>query len=109
MGDFYETAREAGDAKAAVGGSVNCKPGDLAYIVRDGGSDCLGLVVEVIRRSARHDGTPCWLVGVPEGYHLEHRETGKPIEGREFRIPDSWLRPIGGVPIHDEATDEVTA
>ncbi|KVS07784.1 hypothetical protein [Burkholderia vietnamiensis] len=88
---------------------MNCKPGDLAYIVRDSGSTALGLVVDVRRRSDRPDGTPCWMVGVPEGCFLECRATGRKINAREFRIPDAWLRPISGVPVTDDVTDEVTA
>lgn len=89
---------------------MNCKEGDLAYAVR-------GLytrydrppVVEVVRIYANHpEHGIVWVVrsreplpfagcdGEPRGY------------SQEVHAADDWLRPISGVPVHDEQLDEVT-
>jgi hypothetical protein len=87
---------------------MNCKPGDLAIIVkaplsRDGGP--LGLIVEVLG-----DGETdsmfgfCWL--------CKFRTPMETVGGHiltTLHVADDWLKPISGLPIDEEITDEVTA
>lgn len=88
---------------------MNCKVGDMAIVVRDSGSGASGAIVEVLRRSDRTDGTPAWVVQFSKGYELSHRCSGRVLSHNQARVPDAWLLPISGVPVHDEQHDEVTA
>ena len=94
---------------------MNCKPGDLAYVVRDKEfPENVGRIVEVIQ-PAMLDGSEA------PGFWWDVRALGKPhpvsyhgeacfaMYAMDFEMPDSDLRPISGVPLHDEACDEVTA
>ena len=81
---------------------MNCKPGDLACIV--GGltapSPSLGRVVEVIRFEGEFkDRGPVWLVRSQEPLPTNRGPKC------EFHSRDAWLRPISGVPVHDEETE----
>lgn len=110
---------------------MNCKPGDLAITVstRADGKRSPGVVgrtVEVVRRATigdvflAVDGTRIrWVNDVAAWVVRSHRplpwliDQG-PHEGRVFflverAIPDANLRPISGVPVHDEQHDEVSA
>ncbi|MET3232239.1 UNVERIFIED_ORG: hypothetical protein ABIC54_004444 [Burkholderia sp. 1263] len=97
---------------------MNCKPGDLAVIIRSSFPSNIGHIVEVLRRCPA-----CELIDplVPE---WECREIGSlekevwvfgeddtPPKDGEIDIADRDLRPISGVPVDDEVTDdlEITA
>jgi len=92
---------------------MNCKPGDLAYCIRvldSRLSENIGRIVTVLSRSdyLEEDSGPYWNVEA-------HAPGVLGFNGRGFArathcvIRDSSLRPISGVPVHDEVTDEVTA
>lgn len=89
---------------------MNCKPGDLAYIVAGlkTPSPNLGKVVEIVRYAGEDVFGAEWevrsqsAVQTRDGFGNSHMS-------REFFAPDAWLRPISGVPVHDEQHDEVTA
>lgn len=82
---------------------MNCKPGDLAYIVQsDAGNE--GVVVEVIRlcdERTRIHGEPTWLCRTSTP-----RITNMGFPDTESGVQDRRLRPISGVPVHDEEHDE---
>jgi hypothetical protein len=86
---------------------MNCKPGDLALVIRAELPENIGIVVEVVER--------CELFG--EGYWLCRARTpratlngfGHVVVADSGSVPDSWLRPISGVPVAEEIIDEVTA
>ncbi|MGB8422210.1 hypothetical protein [Paraburkholderia sp.] len=83
---------------------MNCKPGDLAYVVGD--IPEAGLVVTVVKAFGQDYEFGfgfCWTV--------ESREPQKTLRGfiTRFEVPDSNLRPISGVPVNEEVTEEVTA
>lgn len=90
---------------------MNCKPGDLAYIVRttSNAEEALGVVVEVVTRGRDIDGMPSWHVQVPDRFTISHRLTGRESFKNRLNVPDAWLRPISGIPIHDEQHEEVRA
>lgn len=95
---------------------MNCKPGDLAYIVRvdDGGNRyAIGLIVEVMRAvsfDCRADpDDPEWQCRSQTPVRARDMHTGLIVLTSEFDVKDSWLRPISGVPVTDDVTDEVTA
>jgi len=98
--------------------NLNCKPGDLAIITNSlpTGSLC-GRIVRVMRPAAAGeiftatDGFQCCGSGQEFCWVIEAEE---PISwyGRMFyRRPfaDRWLRPITGLPVDEEAHDEVAA
>ncbi|MDE4918576.1 hypothetical protein ACUXAV_000675 [Cupriavidus metallidurans] len=94
---------------------MNCKPGDLAYIVSaspdtKGWND--GRVVEVLHVYIDHHVHfgRVWQVRSQTPLSIFDGFTGAPIGTMtEFQCPDDWLRPISGVPVHDDLHDEVPA
>jgi hypothetical protein len=84
---------------------VNCKPGDLAYVVKRPFGGPVGVVVEVESFEEIH---PVY------GFLWVCRsKTPLPTIGLGFRcdviVADDWLRPITGLPITEDIKDEVTA
>jgi hypothetical protein len=91
---------------------MNCKPGDLAVIIRDRITENIGLLVEVQDDLDSHwqdDPCPHWLV-VSRGKPLLSRlyDDGAPIGEFEYAmdayVPDADLRPIRDP--GDDAQDE---
>lgn len=80
---------------------MNSKPGDLAYVSGAPVEEINGSTVEVLSRAApfREHGS-AWNCTCPS-----MREQGFAF----LPIPDVFLRPISGVPVHDEQLDEVPA
>jgi hypothetical protein len=89
---------------------MNCKPGDLAYVVR-GWAEDLGLIVEVIRSCPPSE----WEDAAEPEWECKSRSPvraargGRLVLSCEFDVKDSWLRPISGVPVTDDIEDEVPA
>lgn len=81
---------------------MNCKPGILAYVVFALHAECIGKVVRVIK-AASFLGVDCWQV------EFEGAMPVCLLDLDERFAMDSWLRPISGVPLHDEQHDEVSA
>jgi hypothetical protein len=100
---------------------MNCKPGDLAYVL--GSSKYAGRVVEVLSRVPQ--GVDFMM---PDGYtHVASsndwliRFVGAPVEcpmgfrgkkqwsrlGNYATAPDRKLRPISGLTVNDEVTDDI--
>lgn len=97
---------------------MNCKPGDLAIIVRVGKlPENIGKIVEIIRPAVsgedfRIEGNPRCMAWMVRGYSPLARRTyeGKPLSAAfEIAAYDDSLLPITGLPITDDVTDEVTA
>ena len=92
---------------------MNCKRGDLAYIVVPSGFDRLlhGRIVEVGVDGECQIGTipppgqAAWLCRFPTPWFSERCG----IRVSVCWLLDGWLRPISGVPVHDEQPDEVAA
>jgi hypothetical protein len=92
---------------------MNCKPGDLAIVVRDEFTENIGRVVEVKSVGVHSTDLPAWKVvahGTPLRILWIDRapETYLDFEAEAY---DADLMPISGVPLNDEVTDdlEVTA
>jgi len=87
---------------------MNCKPGDLAYLAVSESAANMGAVLEVLRLNPTASGVfgcPTWDV-----------RACRPLENAvvmdiEGNCEDYRLRPISGVPVEDEVTDdlEITA
>ena len=113
---------------------MNCKPGDMAVVVRRGvpdGSFTLGLagrIVEVVRlaepgeiffstlgamfRISNKFPAPAWVCRSSEllpWLSGKGPNAGKIQFFRERPIADANLIPISGVPVHDEQHEEVVA
>ena len=87
---------------------MNCKKGDLAYL----SSDCTdeGVVVEVLDAVICPPGDlPTWRVRARTPVTCETVVSKVIKHMTEFCCEDRYLRPISGVPVHDEQHDEVTA
>ncbi|WP_454751668.1 hypothetical protein [Cupriavidus necator] len=85
---------------------TRCKVGDLAYL----SSDCVdeGVIVEVLR-PIKVDGSdlPAWTVRARTPVQCEMSVSKVLKRANDFQIEDRYLRPISGVPVHDEQQDEV--
>ena len=94
-----------------MGEVMNCKPGDLAIVVADGqggASDAIGMIVEV-RAPRVSVGGPGWLVKMQEIKTVEVWTTGEKTTTDLLIVADAWLRPITGLHVDEDVTDEVTA
>lgn len=94
---------------------MNCKPGDLALVVRPHATKTP--IVEVLssytakefdgRKTTAGEWTlPCWLVKSLGG---PIRHTGKSGASVIFPCPDAWLRPIRPGDISDEEVRDLYA
>lgn len=84
---------------------MNCKPGDLAVVIRSRTTpEVIGKIVTVVRVAAtmeKHDGlvfvsrgySVCWMCSAPNGIPLRTRK-GRLLFPKQRAIPDSCLRPI---------------
>lgn len=86
---------------------MNCKPGDLAYLCHEALD--AGLIVEVIASCVAPDGSPAWDVKSRTPARCELWSGRNHHLTTEFSVEDKYLRPISGVPVHDEEHNEVTA
>lgn len=100
----------------------NCKPGDLAILIRDECPENLGAIVEVltpwvddgrglpgVRWVCRAKGRPLkgtlWMcLGDERPFRVGHK-LGRP--GEKFVAPDADLRPITGLPDADDVSREL--
>lgn len=86
---------------------MNCKPGDLAIMVRSGIRENIGKIFEVLEPAPRESaifGSFSWKV----------RASSPTLDNEgEFTLVgtayDADLRPITGLPLTDDVTDGVTA
>ncbi|MBN3851981.1 hypothetical protein G3N59_01185 [Paraburkholderia sp. Ac-20340] len=93
---------------------MNCKPGDLAYVIRDEFPENEGRIVEVLALSPpeEDDEGPYWevrFIGAPgpfSDWDFPGERAGYDLE---CCFLDAQLRPINGVPVTEEERDEVTA
>ncbi|SEU36292.1 hypothetical protein SAMN03159335_05415 [Burkholderia cepacia] len=86
---------------------MNCKVGDMAVITRGGARDRI-VEVKAPYGDYLHLGF-CWYVEAPTPIPATDVVTFEPCEVKTGWIPDAWLRPINGVPMTDDVTDEVSA
>lgn len=86
---------------------MNCKPGDLAIVIR---GTQVGMIVSVIGSEVPFDDwSPAWHATTDRPVQTIKRRSRRVSQATEFRVRDSWLRPVSGLPIEDEVKDEVTA
>lgn len=87
---------------------MNCKPGDLAIVIRaPGAPENIGRVVKVIDALGEVRGYFCWNVASDSPVAVFNN--GVKSMKAQGGIPDAWLRPVSGLPITDDVEDEVPA
>ncbi|PRD86907.1 hypothetical protein C6P76_13905 [Burkholderia multivorans] len=91
---------------------MNCKPGDLAYLLNKTGKsqENEGRVFEIVAYRFNHAKFGhLWKIRSVEPLNA-FSQKGDPL-GKQifFDCPDDWLRPISGVPVTDDVEDGVTA
>jgi hypothetical protein len=86
---------------------MNCKRGDLAYQVY-AGSNC-GRVYEVLSVNCdSYKYGRVWNVRATKPIETFDSDNGSATGFKtDFECPDDWLRPISGVPVEDEVTEEI--
>jgi len=81
---------------------MNCKPGDLAYIVDSQFPENIGRVVKVVSGHGDFRGEGfCWNIVATTALKGEGEIDGRIMYQRDGFIADSCLRPISGVPVDD--------
>lgn len=88
---------------------MNCKPGDLAYLVTSDFPENVGRVVEVTKDGYLCDGGWVWSVVSTIPMKGWIPGTQKVSASCNLDAFDNELRPISGVPVTDDVEDEVTA
>lgn len=86
---------------------MNCKPGIMAIVIKAELQENIGIIVDVVSECP---------VGGPGYWWCSTREPRRTVSGlgyilsvRDASMPDSWLRPVSGLPLNEEIGDEVTA
>ncbi|MGF6837034.1 hypothetical protein QF001_000901 [Paraburkholderia youngii] len=93
---------------------MNCKPGDLAIQIRStsGNEGRIVKVLSFLGSDPFYEGFR-WCIGAGPCWLVEYQGTGgTSIRGKRMKTmpcPDSRLRPISGVPVDEDVTNEVTA
>jgi hypothetical protein len=96
---------------------MNCKPGDLAYVIRAVVTpEMVGAVVSVLRSAVHMETVDGIRYEVTEpGWVVESAGSSLPVRSNDgiLRIVkrrvvmDRLLRPISGVPVNDEVTEDL--
>lgn len=78
---------------------MNCKPGDLAVVIRASLAENIGRLCRVQKRCADIDGQAIWLVDFGKPIRCARIRDRAYVPGSEelraqTGCPDSWLRPI---------------
>jgi hypothetical protein len=87
---------------------VNCKPGDLAYLIK--GADGLFAkppIVEVISAWGTYPSLgKLWNCASREAQFIGRLWSSGDVTGDApsiyFQVPDDWLRPISGAPVGED-------
>lgn len=86
---------------------MNCKPGDLAIVTYTPNGECVGSVVKIKEGWGLYDDFGyLWTV---EHMHPVRCTRDGIFSGMKTisQCPDKWLKPVSGLPIDDEVTDDV--
>lgn len=92
--------------------ALRCKVGNLAYIVFDQWNpQNIGKLVEIVSPATDwcDPDMPEWACRSREPLTGHHPENWEVCNHKQVDIPDAWLRPISGLPVDEEVSDEVAA
>lgn len=88
---------------------MNCNPPCMAIVTYADYKPAIGLVVEVLPESRIDlDGTHEWVVVPPRAMGCWD-SAGNEVVMEHIYCPDAWLRPVSGLPVTDDVSDEVPA
>lgn len=89
--------------------TTNCRPGDLAVIVRCHHPENLGAIVLVLRavELAQAPSEPAWLVRAAGRKLLACGLSGRVEPTDEAKSPDAYLKPLRDQPGEDEVLRKV--
>lgn len=97
---------------------MNCKPGDMAIVIAaELTPEMIGRIVRVVRRvaygeiigSVRYTGDgAAWLIESDRPLPIRCTN-GRIVHQLARSFGDRYIRPISGVPVHDEQHGEVPA
>lgn len=87
---------------------MNCKAGDLAFIIASDFPEEIGMVVEVLPDSIVDEELGfCWHIRAKRPVACWDLDAQKDVFNSEFCVPDSDLRPVTGLPVGDEVTEDL--
>lgn len=85
---------------------MNCKQGQLAIIIRDPLPQCIGSIVEVVSSNIDFD-RPAWNCHSVRPLPTVAKDDVSDVRLlRYFMCYDADLRPVTGLPLCDEVTDD---
>jgi len=84
---------------------MNCKPGDLAYL----SSDCVdeGVIVEVLSAATPTEDGPAWHCRSRTPINCMLQVSRREVTTTEICVADCYLRPISGVPLVSEVSEDL--
>lgn len=101
---------------------MNCKPGQMAIIIGANRTpENIGSIVEVLRTAANLEvfksidgvsvpldatGGITWVVRAPRPL-MWRMDSGRELYFIELPSSDSFMRPISGIPMNEEVTDDL--
>jgi len=90
---------------------MNCKPGDLAIVMRNLPPDSNDAVGAHALRAMVGKVVHCRELANEIEWRIDpvRIDIGLPFDITVYAIGDMYLVPVGGVPLHDEQHDEVPA
>jgi hypothetical protein len=89
---------------------MNCKPGDLAIVIKASRESNIGKIVRVLGLYSREEKGVAWEVECETVIEVVGILNQRPMRRNPEKALvawDDWLRPISGVPVNDEVTDDI--
>lgn len=81
---------------------MNCKPGDLAFVIRSTTGSNIGKVCQVLSYGGQDKDGENWVVEFSEAIPAVIQSSGEKVLTRRMWAPDAWLRPIRDNPGNEE-------
>lgn len=87
---------------------MNVKTGDIAIVIKSLKGQSIGTIVEVEKAYGDWGGLGfCWVVNSPRPVMTAQPDCTNQRMAFRYLVPDEWLRPVNGLPIEDEVTEDL--
>lgn len=89
---------------------MNCKPGDLAIVIKASRESNIGKIVRVICLYSHESKGTAWEIeceNVSEVVGILSNRPARRNPEKALIAWDDWLRPISGIPMNEEVTDDL--